>query len=68
MEPIYYLWHWCKLLTIDACLGIHRLTGRVFLPEELLALLLGVAGVLATLQIVGQTLAELRADEHTDWK
>lgn len=68
IELIYYLWHWCKLLTIDACLGIYQLTGHVFLPEELLLLLLSVAVVLAVLLIVGQTLVELRADEHNDWK
>ena len=68
MELIHYLWHWCKLLTIDACMGIYQLTGHVFLPEELLLLLLGVAVVLAILQTVGRTLAGHRAGEHTDWK
>lgn len=68
MDLIFYIWHWLKLLAIDACMGIYQLTGHVFLPEELLLLLLSVAVVLAILTIVGQTLAELQEDERTGSK
>lgn len=65
-DPLFYIWHYLKLLTIDACLGIYQLTDLVFLPEELLFLLLASTVALATLLLVGRTLAELREDEHTD--
>ena len=68
IDTLFYLLHWVKLQALDACLGIYNITGVVFLPEELLLLLLGVAVVLAILQTVGRTLAGHRAGEHTDWK
>ena len=68
MEAIYYLWHWFKLQAIDACLGIHRLTGRVFLPEELLLLLLVATVTLAVFAAVALSLVGYLRGERTDWK
>ena len=61
----YYLWHWANLQALDACLGLYRITGKVFLPEEVLLLLLSVAVVLGTLQLALVTWLEHRADGCT---
>lgn len=60
-----YIWHWINLQALDACLGLYRLTGKVFLPEELVLLLLSVAAVLGALQLVLVSWAERREAGRT---
>lgn len=63
-----YIWHWFHLQVIDLCLWVHKLTGWVLFPVELLSLLLAAVVILVISAIVVQTLVELREDERTDLK
>ena len=55
-----YTYHWLHLQVIDFCLWIYQITGHVFLPIELLGLLIVCAVVVGVLMFAIHKWAERR--------
>lgn len=61
-----YIYHWFHLQAVDFCLWIYQVTGHVFLPEELLGLLLVSSVSLGALMLALQSWTERREAGRTD--